>query len=60
MKLLLLAVLLLAALANADLLPHRLRVVDSDKGSRNYFVRGNVPISKSKEFQMNELRGNLS
>lgn len=52
-------ILSLALLVSCDFLPHRLRIVDYNKTSKNYFVRGNVPI-KNKEFQIDDLRGNLS
>jgi hypothetical protein len=56
---LVLLILCLGHLAFCDFLPNRLRIVDFNKTSKNYFVRGNVPI-KNKQFQIDELRGNLS
>ena len=52
-------ILFMGHLASCDLLPNRLRIVDFNKTAKNYFVRGNVPI-KNKQFQIDELRGNLS
>jgi hypothetical protein len=56
---LIILILFLGHLASCDFLPKRLRIVDFNKTSKNYFVRGNVPI-KNKQFQIDELRGNLS
>jgi len=47
-------------IAFGELLPKRLRVVDFNEASNNYFIRGSVPIDKNKKFQINELRSNLS
>lgn len=55
------ALLLLTALhlARCELDPSRLRVVDSDAKRRNFLVRGNLPISSDKKFQMKELKREL-
>lgn len=53
-------VAVLVAAAQCDFLPERLHVIDKNEGSKNYLVRGNLPINAKREFQIKELKGNLS
>jgi len=51
-----LLLLVILNLTCSQLDPKRLRVVDSDEKRKNFLVRGNLPISKDRKFQMEELK----
>jgi hypothetical protein len=56
-----LALLLLAvSWANCELNPERLSIVDKNSKLGNYLVRGNLPISNEKKFQIDLLKQHLS
>ena len=44
MRTVLLCLALIIAMASADFLPGRLRIVDSNSKFNNFLVRGNLPI----------------
>jgi hypothetical protein len=57
MKITFIAILLLALACTfyCELNPERLRIVDKEDKLKNYLVRGNLPISNDKKFQIKEL-----
>ena len=54
-----LLLLVILNLTRCQLDPERLRVFDSDEKRKNFLVRGNLPISRERKFQMEELKQQL-
>ena len=54
-----LLLLVILNLSRCQLDPERLRVFDRDEKRKNFLVRGNLPISRERKFQMEELKQQL-
>jgi hypothetical protein len=58
--LLLAMALSIISLTNCEFNPEKLEVVDKNEKFHTYLVRGNLPIGVNKNFQIEELKANLT